>query len=110
VEKLFEYKGGNSLKSEEYLCIFSPLKNYSQYRQHVCSDNVEHTHYFPAFPIFVQDVVIANESKNQHALPEMIRTHCHLWGGYSLPEPKAKNVEVFNFVSRFSELMEDRVL
>lgn len=110
VGKLFEIKGVNSLKFEEFFCMFNPLKNYSQYRQHLFSDNVEYTSYFPAFPIFVQDVVIANESNNQHALPEMIRTHCLRWGGYPLPEPNEKNGEVLNFVSRFSELLEEVVL
>lgn len=104
VEILFEYKGVNSLKSEEFFCIFNPLKNYAQYRQNLFSDNLEHTHYLPAFPIFTQDLVIANESNNQHALPMMIQIHFEQWNRYPLPASNEKNKEVFDFVSRFYEL------
>ncbi len=110
VEKLFEYKGVNSLKSEEFICSFNPLKNYAQYRQNLFSDNLEHTHYLSAFPIFIQDVITANESGNQHALPVMIETHFEPWGHYPLAEPNEKNKEVFDFVSRFYELSEEVVL
>lgn len=107
IEKLFQHEKVNAVESEEYICIFNPLRNYAKYRQNLFSDDLEHISYFPAFPILLQDAVTAIESGNQQALPLMIDSHFKQWSAYALPVLNEKNQEVFNFVSRFRELSEN---
>lgn len=110
VDVLFKNSGLNSLESEEFMCTFNPLKNYAQYRKSLFADNLEHTFYLPAFPIFVQDVVTANESGNQDSLPVMIQNHVERWECYPISVPNEKSKEVFDFVCRFHELLEEVTL